>query len=89
MHFKALEDFKQENGHCDVRVRSKQNPSGSLGRWVEKQRSQYHLKSEGKASKITDEQINKLESIGFKWRVRNDPKVVKTEVANVRDGVEL
>jgi len=89
MHFKALEDFKKENGHCDVRVRSKQNPSGSLGRWVEKQRSQYHLKSEGKASKITDEQINKLESIGFKWRVRNDPKTAKTEVTNVGDNVDL
>lgn len=75
MHFKALENFKIEHGHCDVRVRSKQHPTGALGRWVEKQRSQYPLFSEGKPCKITEEQVNKLESLGFKWRVRIDKRV--------------
>lgn len=75
MHFKALEEFKEEHGHCDVRVRSKQHPTGALGRWVEKQRSQYPLFSEGKPCKITEEQVNKLESLGFKWRVRIDKRV--------------
>eukprot|EP00555_Chaetoceros_dichaeta_P010770 CAMPEP_0198264118 /NCGR_PEP_ID=MMETSP1447-20131203/14894_1 /TAXON_ID=420782 /ORGANISM="Chaetoceros dichaeta, Strain CCMP1751" /LENGTH=380 /DNA_ID=CAMNT_0043952965 /DNA_START=122 /DNA_END=1264 /DNA_ORIENTATION=+ len=75
MHFKALENFKLEHGHCDVRVRSKQHPTGALGRWVEKQRSQFPLFSEGKPCKITEEQVNKLESLGFKWRVRIDKRV--------------
>lgn len=72
MHFAALKEFKKENGHCDVRVRSKQHPTGSLGRWVEKQRSQYHSKNEGKDSKLTIEQIAKLDGIGFKWRIRHE-----------------
>jgi len=74
MHFKALERFKEQYGHCDVRVRSKLNPTGALGRWVEKQRSQYPLFVEGKPCKITVEQVRKLESIGFKWRIRSDNK---------------
>lgn len=72
MHFAALIEFKKQHGHCDVRVRSKQQPTGSLGRWVEKQRSQYHSKNEGKDSKLTIDQIEKLDSIGFKWRVRHE-----------------
>jgi len=74
MHFKSLENFKKEHGHCDVRVRSKQHPTGALGRWVEKQRSQYPLFCEGKPCKITTDQVNKLESLGFKWRVRIDKR---------------
>ena len=72
MHFAALKEYKKEHGHCDVRVRSKQQPTGSLGRWVEKQRSQYHSKNEGKESKLTQDQIDKLDSIGFKWRIRHE-----------------
>jgi len=40
--FQSLQDFKEKNGHCDVRVRPKQHPTGSLGRWVEKQRHRYN-----------------------------------------------
>jgi len=76
MHFNALEKFKEQHGHCDVRVRSKQNPTGALGRWVEKQRSQYPLFLKGKSCKITVEQVRKLESIGFKWRIRNDNRKI-------------
>mmetsp|Transcript_23730 Transcript_23730/g.27442 ORF Transcript_23730/g.27442 Transcript_23730/m.27442 type:complete len:671 (+) Transcript_23730:238-2250(+) len=72
MHFAALKEFREEHGHCDVRVRSKQNPTGSLGRWVEKQRSQYHSKNEGKDTKLNQEQVDKLDGIGFKWRIRHE-----------------
>ena len=75
-HFESLEDFKEKNGHCDVRVRSKQHPTGSLGRWVEKQRHHYNSRVDGKDSKITDDQIKNLEDIGFKWRVRNEKRSV-------------
>lgn len=83
MHFRSLQEFRNVNGHCDVRVRSKQHPTGSLGRWVEKQRSQYCLYTEGKSCKITQSQVEKLDSIGFKWRIRNDKKAqIKTNNAN-------
>lgn len=75
-HFETLKEFKQRNGHCDVRVRSKQHPTGSLGRWVEKQRHHYNNRLDGRENKITDEQIAKLEDLGFKWRVRNEKRSV-------------
>jgi len=46
--FQSLQDFKEKNGHCDVRVRPKQHPTGSLGRWVEKQRHRYNSRVDGK-----------------------------------------
>ncbi len=75
-HYQSLVEFKEKNGHCDVRVRSKQHPTGSLGRWVEKQRHHYNSREETTDSKITAEQIRKLEDLGFKWRVRNEKRSV-------------
>jgi len=75
-HYESLVEFKEKNGHCDVRVRSKQHPTGSLGRWVEKQRHHYNSREEDKDNKITPEQIKKLEDLGFKWRVRNEKRSV-------------
>ena len=43
--------------------------SGTLGRWVNKQRTQYRLFKEGIASSMTDERVRKLELIGFQWSV--------------------
>ena len=75
-HYQSLVDFKEKNGHCDVRVRSKQHPTGSLGRWVEKQRHHYNSRAEKVDAKITADQIRKLENLGFKWRVRNEKRSV-------------
>lgn len=77
-HYESLVEFKEKNGHCDVRVRSKQHPTGSLGRWVEKQRHHFNSSKDDsdKESKITSDQIKKLEDLGFKWRVRNEKRSV-------------
>lgn len=83
-HFETLKEFKQKNGHCDVRVRSKQHPTGSLGRWVEKQRHHYNNRLDGRENKITDEQIQKLEELGFKWRVRNEKRSVMERRAKLK-----
>lgn len=87
-HFQSLVSFKEKHGHCDVRVRSKQHPTGSLGRWVEKQRHHYNTRREGLESKITDEQIQKLEDLGFKWRVRNEKKAVAERREKLRAEAE-
>jgi hypothetical protein len=75
-HYQSLVEFKENNGHCDIRVRSKKHPTGSLGRWVEKQRDRYNSRSENTYFKISPEQIKKLEDLGFKWRVRNEKRSV-------------
>lgn len=83
-HFQCLVSFKEKHGHCDVRVRSKQHPTGSLGRWVEKQRHHYNTRKDGMESKITDEQIQRLEDLGFRWRVRNEKKAVAERREKIR-----
>ena len=60
------------NGHCVV-----PRSNGRLGAWVEKQRIEYkkyramHENTEGTTKTIlTDDRVEKLNSIGFVWNVR-------------------
>ncbi len=63
--FDELITFKKERGHCCVPHTFKENPA--LARWVKRQRYQYKLKNEGKASTMTDERVIALGSTGFIW----------------------
>ena len=56
--FRELVQYKAEHGDCDVPLRQ-----GKLGQWVNTQRTFYRRK------KLTSEQINRLGSIGFKWKM--------------------
>ena len=60
--FHELEAYKGNNGHCNV-----PRSSGKLGSWVKTQRHEYRLLKQGKTSSMTDERVQKLESIGFSW----------------------
>jgi superfamily II DNA or RNA helicase len=57
--FKQLVQFKRNHGHCNVSQKWALNPS--LGRWVSGQRVAK------KASKLSSDQINRLEALGFQW----------------------
>lgn len=70
--FKALVAFHKENGHCKVPARYSVNPK--LGRWVMTQRRQFTLMVQGYSSALTIERIQRLESIGFTWSIRPEPK---------------
>mmetsp|Transcript_12105 Transcript_12105/g.18207 ORF Transcript_12105/g.18207 Transcript_12105/m.18207 type:complete len:477 (+) Transcript_12105:225-1655(+) len=73
--FVELQLYKAKYGHCNV-----PKTSGKLGTWVNNQRQQHKyqlsragkkvrtLTAERKARSLTDERVQKLESIGFKWR---------------------
>lgn len=63
--FQELLTFKQERGHCGVPHTFDENPM--LSRWVKRQRYQYKLREEGKASTITANRIQLLENVGFVW----------------------
>lgn len=54
--------FMETHGHCAVGRRQ-----GSLGRWVSYQRESYKKRMDGEKSCITENQIKKLEDIGFVW----------------------
>jgi hypothetical protein len=63
--YKELCQYRHQNGHCVVP--REYNEKNSLARWVKRQRYQYKLLQEGKASTLTEERVAALESIGFVW----------------------
>ena len=56
--FSSLQTFSKREGHCHVGLNLKVN-GFNLGGWVNKQRH--------KKEKLTDEQVKRLDSIGFVW----------------------
>jgi len=64
-----LEAFKSEFGHCNVGQKYSANPS--LGNWCSKMRCAYNKIQQGQSpqSNLTQDQIERLEEIGFKWKL--------------------
>lgn len=69
--FRELEVFKRRNGHVDVPTKYEQNKA--LGRWVSTQRSQYKLFIQGERSHMTQERLDELVAIGFKFDMTTVP----------------
>ncbi|KAL7547134.1 hypothetical protein ACHAWF_010453 [Thalassiosira exigua] len=59
-----LAHYRETNGHINVPLKD-----GPLGRWVSSQRKRYWAHKNGEKSTITDDEMKKLESIGFAWTV--------------------
>ena len=60
--FRKLASFAEFHGNCSV-----PHDHGSLGRWVIYQRELYKKLKAGANSSISDDNIEKLESVGFEW----------------------
>jgi hypothetical protein len=69
LKFDELIDFKKQHGHFNVLHTFPENLV--LAGWVKRQRCQYRLKNERKASTMTDRRVKKLEKAGFVWDVHN------------------
>ena len=65
-YFDLLHLYKKDHGDCLV-PKSYVNDGIALGMWVLTQRQQYRKLQEGKPSPMTQERINKLETLGFVW----------------------
>ena len=63
--FAELVEYKKTYRHCQVPHGYKANPA--LARWTKRQRYQYKLYQENKASTITENRIAALENLGFVW----------------------
>lgn len=60
--------YKEENGTCDVPPKcSKEHKK--LRNWIELQRQQYRLHRAKRTTSLSLERINKLENMGFEWRI--------------------
>jgi hypothetical protein len=66
--YKALCEYRDRFGHANVPWQWSENVA--LAQWVNSQRKKYKIKmdgQDGKQSNLTDEQIKKLNDLGFKW----------------------
>jgi hypothetical protein len=71
--FRLLQQYKSVNGNCEV-PRSHKVGGVTLGTWVSNQRQQYQLFQKGQPSKLTDERIQRLNSLDFAWVLRKGGK---------------
>ena len=60
--YEELKKYKETHGDCNVPRRH-----GALGIWVDTQRTNYRFLKEGKSARMSDDRIQKLESVGFQW----------------------
>ena len=69
-HCRDLEAFKSEFGHCNVPCKYSANPS--FGIWCIQIRYSYNQIQQGQqpSRNLTQDQIERLEEIGFKWKIR-------------------
>jgi len=70
-NFDLLHQYKEGNGDCLV-PRSYVIDGIALGIWVQTQRKEYQKLQDGKPSPMTQERINKLETLGFVWEPLKD-----------------
>jgi len=80
-----LKEYAEAHGTCAVSLKVSQ----PLHRWIKKQRQRYRVRKhacdpkKARSSPITDEQIQKLEEIGFSWapertkKKEDDPRLPK------------
>lgn len=66
--YNQLKDFVAKNGHAQVPIGWEENVP--LSNWVSKQRQEYKLLQKGKASRLTEDRIEKLKCIGFVWEAK-------------------
>ena len=69
-YFDRLVEFKWNHGHCLVPVDICVDDSYHLGQWVVVQRLQHNRLVDGRPSSIKANQVERLNSIGFVWKVR-------------------
>ena len=65
-NFKLAKEYYLTYGNLDIRTNYRSEDGKHLGNWILRQRQLY------KSNSLTDEQINKLDSIGMDWMDRVD-----------------
>ena len=68
-HFDRLVEFKSNHGHCHVPADFCADNEYHLGQWAVVQRLQHNRLMDGRPSSITAEQVERLNAIGFVWKV--------------------
>ena len=66
LRFQELRAFVALNGHAVI-YRRKRGPYDPLARWAETQRWNYVKRQNGQHTTLTEDRIEKLNSVGFSW----------------------
>jgi hypothetical protein len=64
--------YRDTNGHC--RVPFLYEPNRALGWWVNKARTQYTWRRQGKKITLTDAHLSELDDLGFAWKAGTKSK---------------
>ena len=65
---KELRDYKAQHGDVDVPLKYKHNQA--LGAFVNRQRTEYRKLQQGLQTSLTQERIESLNELAFKWAIR-------------------
>lgn len=65
---KELREYKDQHGDIDVPLKYRHNQA--LGAFVNRQRTEYRKLQQGMQSSLTQERIDSLNVLGFKWAIR-------------------
>lgn len=81
--FADLKRYYNQHGHCNVPTKYKKDTA--LGRWVSTQRKQYKDMKDNKRSLMTQEKIERLEALGFRWTLgqHEDPDSESSSTSSI------
>ena len=79
--FNLLKAYQSAQGN--TRVPHHYKADYRLGSWVAVQRKEYKLLTEGKQSRLTQEHMERLQSVGFEWTVRRGRQQVSGEEESI------
>jgi len=65
---KELRDYKTQHGDVDVPLKYRHNQA--LGAFVNRQRTEYRKLQQGLQTSLTEQRIQSLNDLGFKWAIR-------------------
>jgi len=80
--FNELKDYLHHHGHTNVPKKHPPNPP--LGFWVNEQRFQHRKMMKGKSSYMTEYRANLLNSLNFKWELKESPKTWDESIEELR-----
>lgn len=80
--FNELKTFLDHNGHTNVPKKHPPNPQ--LGFWVNEQRFQHRKMMNGKSTYMTEYRANLLNSLNFKWELKESPKTWDESIEELR-----
>ena len=80
--FNELKTFLDHHGHTNVPKKHPPNPP--LGFWVNEQRFQHRKMMNGKSTYMTEYRANLLNSLNFKWELKESPKTWDESIEELR-----